>query len=146
MGITLRYRSLSPRFRNTTLLVHYWIVSPEYFHTVGLSLLRGRLLDEHDIAQASGVVVISERLAHYLFPGQDAIGQHLRPLLPQNTSAFWVPHSQNAPLTVVGIVPDVIEDGLLSSAQPQMYLAYRQNPTRITHLLVRTAAGPPAVG
>jgi putative ABC transport system permease protein len=127
-------------------LVHYWIVSPEYFHTVSLSLLRGRLLDEHDSTQASGVVVISERLAEHLFPGEDAVGKQLRPLFPQNTSAFWIPHSQNALLTVVGIVPDVREDGLFSSVQPQMYLAYRQNPTRITHLLVRTAAGPLDVG
>ena len=123
-------------------LVHYWIVSPEYFQTVGLSLRRGRLLDEHDAAQTSSAVVISERLAQRLFPGQDALGKHLRPLFPTNTNAFWIPHSPNGPFTVVGIVADIKEDGLLPLAQPQMYLAYRQSPTRITHLLVRTDADP----
>jgi putative ABC transport system permease protein len=128
------------------LLVHYWIVSPEYFRTVGLSLRRGRLLDEHDTDKASSVVVISERLAQRLFPGQDALEKHLRVLFPTNTNAFWIPLSQNAPFTVVGIVPDIREDGLLPLAQPQMYLAYRQNPTHITHLIVRTAANPLAIG
>jgi len=123
-------------------LVHYWIVSPEYLHTVGLSLRRGRFLDEQDTAQASGAVVISERLAQRLFPGQDALGKHLRPLFPTNTDAFWIPHSPNVRFTVVGIVADINEDGLLPLAQPQMYLAYRQSPTRITHLLVRTDASP----
>jgi putative ABC transport system permease protein len=128
------------------LLVHYWIVSPQYFHTVGLSLLRGRLLEEQDNGQAPGVVVISERLAERLFPGEDALGKQLRPLFPQNTSVFWVPRPNSVLFKVVGIVPDVREDGLLSMAQPQMYLAYRQNPTRITHLLVRTVVSPPAAG
>ena len=127
---------------NQELFVHYWIVSPQYFHTVGLSLRRGRLLDEQDTAQASRAVVISERLAQRLFPGQEALGKHLRPLFPTNTNAFWIPHSPNVPFTVVGIVADIKEDGLLSLAQPQMYLAYRQSPTRMTHLLVRTNANP----
>jgi predicted permease len=123
-------------------LVHYWVVSPGYFRTVGLSLRRGRLLDEQDTEQVGGAVVISERLAQRLFPGQDALGKQLRPLFPTNTNAFWIPHARNAPFSVVGIVPDIKEDGLLPLAQPQMYLAYRQNPTRITHLLIRTAANP----
>jgi putative ABC transport system permease protein len=126
-------------------IAHYWIVSPEYFHTVGLSLRSGRLFDEHDAGQAPAVVVISERLAQGLFPGQEALGKHLRPLFPTNTNAFWIPHSRNVPFMIVGIVPDIIEEGLLPSAQPQMYLPYRQNPTRITHLLVRTASDPLAV-
>src|SRR5262249_22536212 len=127
-------------------LVHYWIVSPEYFHTVGLSLLRGRRLEERDTAQASGAVVISERLAQRLFPGQDALGKHLRPLFPANTNAFWMRHSYHGRFTIVGIVRDIQEAGLLPVAQPQMYLAYRQNPTRITHLLVRAAANPLDMG
>ena len=59
---------------------------------------------------------------------------------PLNTTAFWIPQSKNVLFTIVGIVPDIREDGLFPLAQPQMYLAYRQNPMRITHLLVRTAA------
>jgi len=142
LGTSVRVEGQIKLSSRETPLVHYWIVSPEYFHTVGLSLRRGRLFDEQDTDQASGAVVISERLAERLFPGQDALGMHLRPLFPMNSSAFWIPHARHDPLTVVGIVPDIKEDGLFPLAQPQMYLAYRQNPTRITHLLVRTAANP----
>src|SRR2546422_159008 len=142
IGTSVRVESQIKVDSQEAPIAHYWIVSPEYFHTVGLSLRGGRLIDEQDADQARGVVVISERLAQRLFPGQDAIGKRLRPLFPANTNAFWIPHSRNVPLTIVGIVPDIREDGLLPSAQPQMYLPYRQNPTRITHLLVRTAANP----
>jgi putative ABC transport system permease protein len=145
LGTSVRVEGPAKIDSHDALLVHYWIVSPEYFHTVGLSLRRGRFLDQHDTDQAGGAVVISERLAQSLFPGQDALGKDLRPLFLTNTNAFWIPYSQYSTFAVVGIVPDVREDGLLPLAQPQMYLAYRQNPTRITHLLVRTAANPVAM-
>jgi ABC-type lipoprotein release transport system permease subunit len=100
------------------------------------------VLEEQDTDPANAAVVVSEQLAQRLFPGQDALGKQLRPLFPANTNAFWIPQTRNVSLTVVGIVADVKEEGLLPLAQPQMYLAYRQSPTRITHLLVRTAAKP----
>ena len=59
-----------------------YAVSPGYFETTRIPLLRGRLLDERDNAQTPGVVVISESLAQSKFPHQDPIGQRVR-LWPQ---------------------------------------------------------------
>jgi putative ABC transport system permease protein len=140
IGTSVRVDSAIRTDREQGPFVHYWVISPEYFHTVGLKLLRGRLLERQDSEQAAGSVVVSGRLAQLLFPGQDALGKPIRTLFPTNTSAFWIPHSITDRLTIVGIVPDIQEDGLQGAAQPQMYLAYRQSPTRIAHLLVRSAA------
>ncbi len=64
-----------------------------YFRTVGLQLLRGRLLSEDDVDRAQPVAVVNETLARQYFPGQDSIGQRIkfevfdRPFLdaPRNT-------------------------------------------------------------
>jgi putative ABC transport system permease protein len=56
--------------------VFRYSVSPGYFETIGIPLRRGRLLDEHDVAGAPPVALISESLAKRRFPGQDPIGKH----------------------------------------------------------------------
>jgi putative ABC transport system permease protein len=122
----------------------YWIVSPDYRRTVRLPLLRGRSLEERDTEQTAGAAVISARLAERLFPGEDALGKALWPRFPANTNAFWIPYATSASFTVVGIVPDIVEDGLLSTPLPQMYFPWRQSPARVGHLLVR-AANPQAI-
>jgi putative ABC transport system permease protein len=53
------------------------VVSPDYFTTLGTTLLRGRALDEHDAKNAPLVVVIDQTFAEEAFPGQDPIGQRL---------------------------------------------------------------------
>jgi putative ABC transport system permease protein len=142
LGTSVRVTAPDEGDGRDAALVHYWVVSPEYLHTAGLRLRRGRFFDEQDGGAIRGAVVISERLARQLFPGKDAIGRQLRTLFPTNSNAFWIPNSSNPPLTIAGVVADIEEDGLLSSGQPQMYLAYRQSPTRVAHLLVRTDANP----
>ena len=55
-----------------------YAVSPSYFATMGIPLVRGRLLNEHDGAGNTAAVVISESLAKRKFPGRDPIGQGIR--------------------------------------------------------------------
>jgi putative ABC transport system permease protein len=62
----------------STCAVRY-AVTPEYFSTLKIPLRRGRLLDEHDIADASPrAVLVNESFAKRKFPGQDAVGQRVR--------------------------------------------------------------------
>jgi putative ABC transport system permease protein len=72
------------------------------------------------------------------------IGERITPLLPQS-DAFWVPRTIRRPLTIIAVVEDVREDGVPGhpdDRQPQIYLPYSQNPTRILTMVARTA-GPP---
>ena len=68
-GRTVTYRSAP-----TSLTRH---VSYGYFETMGIPLLAGRLPDERDRGDAPRVVVVDERLANRLWPGEDPVGKRL---------------------------------------------------------------------
>ena len=114
-------------------------VSPAYFATLRIPLVRGRLLAAEDRAGAPAVAVVSETFARRFFAGRDPIGQRFRGF-------------QRAPdsptLTIVGVVRDVRRDGPHTDLTPLVYLAAAQPDTYAeqTHLwevAVRAAAGDP---
>jgi putative ABC transport system permease protein len=77
------------------------VVSPDYFRTMRIPLLRGRALTEVDTAESQHAVLISESMARRFWPGQDPIGRHL-------TLTFYPQYSRE----VVGVAGDVNQDGL----------------------------------
>jgi putative ABC transport system permease protein len=105
-----------------------YVVSPEYLQTMSIALKSGRLLNEHDDAASSPVLVINEQLARAMWPGEDAIGKRAR--MPEGP--------QMGPWrTVVGIVADVKQYGLDRSSTLQFYVPYRQLPWNYMTLVVR---------
>ena len=96
--------------------VFRYVVSPGYFETMGIPLRRGRLLNEHDSADAPQATLISESLAKRQFPGQDAVGKrvHIGPL-----DRPWY--------TVVGIVGDVKQNSLAENQPDAVYLTSAQS-------------------
>jgi predicted permease len=62
------------------------VISPDFFKTFGIPLLRGREFTWHDTAGAPPVAIVSQSLADRLFPGADALGQRLR----MGSGAAWV--------------------------------------------------------
>jgi putative ABC transport system permease protein len=94
-------------------------VSPYYFATMGIPLLRGRLLDEHDTAANPGVVVLSESLAKRKFPHQDPIGQRVR--VGPNALHADLPWA-----TIVGVVGDVKQASLAISQTEAFYTTTTQ--------------------
>ena len=79
-----------------------YVVSPGYFETMAIPLRRGRLLNEHDVADSPLVVLISESLAKSKFTCQDPIGQRLR-----------IGPSDGPWYTVVGVVGNVKQTSLV---------------------------------
>jgi predicted permease len=108
-------------------------VSPAYFGTLGVQLMRGRLLEERDAAGAPPVIVINEAAAARLFPGGDPVGQQL---------AFW-----GARRTIVGVVGDEKLHGLNEASPIAAYTPIAQAPPRNggAVLLVRTTGDPASV-
>ena len=93
------------------------IVSPSYFDTMSIPLLRGRQLTDQDTETSPNVVVISETMARRYWPGEDAVGKRIaagRIRTPED----WI--------QVVGVVKDVRQFELNAEPKPQMYLTYRQ--------------------
>jgi putative ABC transport system permease protein len=116
-----------------------WI-SPGYFQTMKIPVLRGREFTEGDGAQATRVVVIDEALARRFWPGESPLGFHLR-----------IDDGVGAPrdVEVVGVVGDVKHMGLDDEPTPTLYAPVAQIPegqvsSLITNLnlVVRTAYDP----
>jgi putative ABC transport system permease protein len=117
-----------------------YAVSPGYFETARIPLLRGRLFDERDNALTPGVVVISESLAKGKFPHQDPIGQRVR--LGPNAGHVELPWD-----TVVGVVGDVKQASLAVSQSDAFYVPTTQWPwvDDTQSLVVRTHGDPGTV-
>jgi putative ABC transport system permease protein len=112
------------------------LVTADYLQTLGVRLLRGRLLDGHDRAGSLPVVVVSEELARQAWPGADPIGKRVRRGRLDDASNPW--------MTVVGVVADVKEDGFnFRINRPAWYLPYAQvSSASVTHnIVVRAAPG-----
>ena len=92
-----------------------YAVSPGYFETMAIPLRRGRLLNEHDVADAPTVVLISESLAKSKFLNQDPIGQRLR-----------IGPSDGPWGTIVGVVGNVKQTSLVVSQSDAVYITTAQ--------------------
>ena len=104
-------------------------VSPEFFATTGLRVLRGRRLTSSDIA-VGNVAVVNETLARTAWPHDDPIGQCLRL------------GKQGPCVTIVGIAEDARRVQLIETPVRQMYLALRPSAEYSAHsVLLRV---PPA--
>jgi putative ABC transport system permease protein len=115
------------------------VVTPEYFRTMGIRLVRGRVFTDRDTLTSPGVVVVSEAAARRLWPGGDAIGERLRdPTYRVGTSP-----SRSAPgwQTVIGVVEDVRYRGL-TDVRLDLYMPAAQSWNRVQHLMVRARGNP----
>lgn len=104
-----------------------------YFATMRIPLLRGRVFDEHDNANAPRVVVINQAMAERFYADRDPLGQAVR-LTEDNVTA-----------TIIGVVGDVKHYSLDEPTIAQIYISYPQDPFIFTTLVVRTQAEPMAM-
>jgi predicted permease len=108
-------------------------VTPGYFGTVGTRLTRGRDFTAADRTDSPQVIIINETMARTLFPGRDAVGQHLAYYDAQ--PLVW--------MEVVGVAEDVrFLNPTNSSAPFQAYVPMSQTTWSYVALLVRASAPP----
>jgi putative ABC transport system permease protein len=105
-------------------------VSPAYFRTVGLQLVRGRFFRDADNTAAAPVAIINAAAVTRFFPDRDAIGARIR---------FW-----GTSRTIVGIVADEKFHGLTEASPIGAYTPIAQTPSANGSgvLLVRTTGDP----
>jgi putative ABC transport system permease protein len=110
------------------------LVSAGYFHTMGIPILRGRDLNDQDVAaeprELRGVV-INEALARRCWPGKDPIGRQFRPWAADYPS-----------VTVVGVAGDVRLFGLDQTPEPVVYLNFTYGVWNPMQIVMRTARDP----
>jgi len=114
----------------------YCAASPTYFRALGIPLVRGRLFDERDHANAPHVAVISESLARTRWPKTDPIGA---------TVEFGNMDGDLRLLTIVGIVGDTREYGLEQPPRPTMYVNMIQRPKFSSAVVLRSKSDPHAI-
>jgi putative ABC transport system permease protein len=123
---------------NEAPLVDESIVSPEYFHLMGMTLLRGRTFTDLDKDSTEAVAIINESMARTLWPNEDPIGKHVK--LSRRATA-WT--------TIVGIFADARTESLENINVPQIYTSLYQRGAKHLAIFLRghldTAAIPEQV-
>jgi putative ABC transport system permease protein len=118
-------------------------VSPDYFETMGIALIKGRFFTAHDTRDTQPVVIINDVLAQRYFPNDDPLGKRLKQSLDSPS------------LEIVGIVRHVEHYNLdgQRAAQNQFYINFNQislqnlpNSVGYMNLLVRTEVEPLSLG
>jgi putative ABC transport system permease protein len=129
---TAEHQSLDEQSRNPR--ANFQTVSSDYFRTVRIPLLRGRVFDERDKLDAPRVCLISESLAKRFWPAGDAIGQRLKLGKPEGgPNPDW--------LVIAGVIADVRHQSLDGEAGPDLYIPSLQLAWKQMHFLVRVREG-----
>ena len=97
----------------------YVAVSTNYFHTMGIALMAGRLFDERDVMSSPNVTVISQALERMYFPNEDPTGKQL---------SFGFPPEPGVSREIVGVVSDVRDVSLGDDPGPMVYVPFAQAP------------------
>jgi predicted permease len=116
------------------LFIHFNMVSPRYFETLGIPLLAGREFDARDgVPDGARVCIVNETFARQYFTDGRAVGRHI--------GMGNAPGTQTN-IEIVGVVGDTKYDRLRSDAPAQMFVPLTP---RGTVVYVRSAADPSAV-
>jgi predicted permease len=111
--------------------VYQMTVSPSYFETMNVPLLRGRKFTEHDVKESPRVAILNETAAQKLFPEGNAVGSRL---------GYSVETSGD--IEVVGVVRDTKYSSLRDAAPPTMFSNFVQTSTSQMAVVMRTANDP----
>ena len=115
----------------------YRVVSPEYFSTMGIPLVRGRFPTADDRLDHAPAVVVNQALAKRYWPNEDPIGKQVRLGAPENYL--------NPPSTIVGIVGDTPDGGLNAPPLAAVFMPHAVAPWWTFFTFVVRTSGPPEV-
>ncbi len=109
-----------------------------YLDAIGVRVVRGRLFTGDDLARNAPVAILSESAARHLAPLGDPLDKDINLPLPSASGTRVKPR-------VIGIIEDVRYNGLDASARGGVYVLWRQIPTSVSYLTVRTMGDPVAL-
>ncbi|MCM3900452.1 MAG: ABC transporter permease [Pyrinomonadaceae bacterium] len=112
------------------MIIHTRSVSPGYFGTLGIGVLKGRDFSNRDKSDVPKTAIINNELARTYFSNEDPLGKRIT----FDDGQSWI--------SIVGVIGDVKQLGLDSSAKPEVYFPYLQVSEPSMSLVVRTASDP----
>ncbi len=105
----------------------YTVTGSDYFRTMNIALLRGRVFTDQDTANSPQAMVVSDAFVKRYFPNEDALGKRI----------IFDGEDKTA-REIVGVVADIRRNGLDVDVQPEMYVSHLQNPERRLNVVIRT--------
>jgi len=105
-------------------------VSPAYFETMGITLLRGRAFEPRDKRDAPAVAVVNDCFARRYWPNESGVGKRM------------VIGRFSAPSEIVGVVANVKNIRLAVESVPEVYYPMAQHPDESAHIIVRSSLPP----
>jgi putative ABC transport system permease protein len=129
-----------PFTRQTSAVVTYRLVSPDYFRALDIPIVQGKSFNDQELNSNEHPLVLSQWLASLLFPGKSAVGQRLR--FGSGADDVWN--------TVVGVAANVKNGGLTGEEEPEYYVLRRNRPEdwgnrgrwgRTSVVVIRSALG-----
>ncbi len=119
--------------------INFNVVGPGYFSIMGTRVLRGRAFGLQDSPDSVKAVIINDTMARRFWPGQDAVGQHMRTLAGRNTNVG------DAEYEIVGVVEDTKWETLTETPRPLLYFPITQQLSDGLTILLRTRTDPGAL-
>jgi putative ABC transport system permease protein len=115
------------------------MVSPSYFDALGIRLLAGRLLSDHDVAGSPPVALINDTLARREFPDEDPVGRRIlvREIVPGKTEL-----GREIAWEIIGVIAGEKITGLGDEISAGLYVSNQQSPAYGIHLIVRATVPP----
>ncbi|HEV7797280.1 MAG TPA: ABC transporter permease [Pyrinomonadaceae bacterium] len=113
----------------------FFVVSNDYFKTLGVPILKGRGFTERDSEKAPGVIIVNQAFANKFFPNEDPIGKRVKP---------GIATGENKPdwREIVGVVADVRNRNLSSELRVGYFVPQAQIPFNQMTMVVRTTNDP----
>ena len=112
-------------------------ISADYFPTIGIPMVKGRLFNDGDNEQSIPVAIINKTMANEFWPGEDAVGKRFKQSSPDSPDP-WI--------EIVGVVGDLKQMGAEKPTKPEMYFPYQQVPDQPWYgprdLVIRTSVPP----
>ena len=112
------------------MIINTRSVSPGYFSTLGISLIKGRDFSDRDKSEAPAVAIVNQDLVRTYFPNEDPIGKRIT----FTDGESW--------MSIVGVIGDVKQLGLGSTCETRSLLSVSQVASPSMSLVVRTTTSP----
>jgi putative ABC transport system permease protein len=111
------------------------LVTPDYFRTMGIRLLKGREFTEQDTQGAPQVAIVNEALWHQVWGNEDPVGQQVN--FGDAKQPSWA--------EVVGVVTDTHAFGLEQKVHADVFQPFAQTPFPLVAFVVRTSRKPSSI-
>jgi putative ABC transport system permease protein len=128
---SVQFEGHSPRPAGEELSALYYSVSPDYFRTMGIQVIKGRAFSDQDRITTQRVAIVNDEFARLYYPDRDPIGQRIR--MGRNASIVR---------EIVGVVGSVKHYTLRDKPKAQMYEPFLQTAPAGMSFVVKTAVDP----